>query len=94
MLVASDWGLGAPADPAVRAKGDGIVIIRSLVNIGPIKTGMNFCYGHGEKPRVKVGDIVEAGQWICDAGLANAFSKKSRNLLSSMTSAVALLPHR
>ena len=67
------WGLGAPSDPAVRAKGDGIVIIRSLVDIGPIKKGMNLCYGHAEKARVGVGDIVEAGQRICDAGLANAW---------------------
>ena len=34
---------------------------------------MNLCYGHAEKPRVSVGDTVEAGQWICDAGLANAW---------------------
>ena len=67
------WGLGAPADPVLRAKGDGIVIIRSLVDIGPIKKGMNLCYGHAEKPRVKVGDIVHAGQRICDAGFANAW---------------------
>lgn len=67
------WGLGAPSDPAVLAKGDGIVILRSLVNIGPIKKGTNLCYGHAEKPRVNVGDIVEAGQRICDAGLANAW---------------------
>ena len=34
---------------------------------------MNLCYGHAEKPLVKVGDIVHAGQRICDAGLANAW---------------------
>ncbi len=34
---------------------------------------MNLCYGHAEKPRVKVGDVVHAGQRICDAGLANAW---------------------
>lgn len=66
------WGKGAPS-PAVAAKGDGIVIIRALETIGPIKAGMNLCYGHAENPRVKVGETVKAGEWICDAGLANAW---------------------
>lgn len=65
------WGKGAPS-PAVAAKGDGITIIRSLVDIGPIRKGMNFGYGHAEANRVKVGDIVEAGQRINKAGMANA----------------------
>lgn len=65
------WGKGAPS-PAVAAKGDGITIIRSLVDIGPIKKGMNFGYGHAEANRVKVGQIVEAGQRINKAGMANA----------------------
>ncbi len=52
---------------------DGIVIIRSLFDIGPIKKGMNLCYGHAEKPRVRVGQVVNAGDWICNAGLANAW---------------------
>lgn len=67
------WGEGAPRDPAVRAKGDGIVILRALVTIGPIKKGMCFGYGHAEHPRVQVGDIVDAGEPICHAGLANAW---------------------
>lgn len=67
------WGLGAPADPALRDRGDGIVIVRSLVDVGPIKKGMNFGYGHAEKPRVRDGDVVNAGDWICNAGLANAW---------------------
>jgi murein DD-endopeptidase MepM/ murein hydrolase activator NlpD len=66
------WGLGAPANRELKARGDGIVIIRSLVDVGPIRKGMNFCYGHAEQPRVKVGDVVEAGDWICNAGFANA----------------------
>lgn len=65
------WGKGAPS-PAVAAKGDGITIIRSLVNIGPIKKGMNFAYGHAEANRVRVGEVVEAGQRINKAGMANA----------------------
>ncbi len=65
------WGKGAPS-AAVAAKGDGILILRSLVDIGPIRKGMNFGYGHGEDMRVKEGDIVEAGQRVCRAGMANA----------------------
>lgn len=67
------WGAGAPSDPELRGKGDGITIIRALDTIGPIKRGMNICYGHAERPRVKVGETVEAGQVICEAGLANAW---------------------
>lgn len=66
------WGKGAPS-PAVAAKGDGIVVIRSSTTAGPFKPGLNFCYGHAEKPLVKVGQRVKAGQAICDAGLANAW---------------------
>jgi murein DD-endopeptidase MepM/ murein hydrolase activator NlpD len=66
------WGKGAPRDPAVRAKGDGIVILQSLVNIGPIKKGMLFGYGHAEGARVTKGQIVHAGDRICRAGFANA----------------------
>jgi Peptidase family M23 len=66
------WGLGAPRDPDVRAKGDGIVILQSLVNIGPIKNGMLFGYGHAEGAKVSRGQIVNAGDRICRAGFANA----------------------
>lgn len=67
------WGLGAPADPAVRAKGDGIVVLECLVDLGPFRKGLRFCYGHAEHPLVKPGDLVKAGQPICRAGLANAW---------------------
>lgn len=66
------WRLGAPSDPKVRDLGDGIVILRSLVDIGPIRNGDLFGYGHGEHPVVSLGDIVSAGQHVCDAGFANA----------------------
>lgn len=66
------WGKGAPS-PEVAAKGDGIVILRCMIDAGPFRKGLNFCYGHAENPRVKVGDTVEAGQVICEAGLANAW---------------------
>jgi len=67
------WGKGAPSDPAVRAKGDGVIILRSLVDSGPIRKGMNFVYGHAEGACVRVGQTVEAGQVIGEAGLANAW---------------------
>lgn len=66
------WGKGAPS-AAARAKGDGIVVLRSLVDVGPFRRGLQFAYGHAEHVRVEVGDTVEAGQVICEAGLANAW---------------------
>jgi hypothetical protein len=67
------WGKGAPADPALKARGDGIVVIRSLVDAGPIQKGMNLCYGHAEHATVKTGQVVEAGDQIGHAGFANAW---------------------
>lgn len=66
------WGIGNPGG-AVGDRGDGIVVLRSLVSVGRFKKGMNFGYGHAERPRVRVGETVEAGQVICEAGLANAW---------------------
>lgn len=67
------WGKGAPADPALKARGDGIIIIRSLIDAGPIRRGMNLCYGHGEHAKVRAGQTVEAGDVIGAAGFANAW---------------------
>lgn len=67
------WGKGAPSDPALKAKGDGITIIKSLVNAGPIRKGDCFGYGHAERPRVRIGEVVQAGQHIANAGFANAW---------------------
>lgn len=67
------WGLGAPSDPDLKAKGDGIIIIQSLENVGPIKDGMNLCYGHAEGATVRVGQTVNAGHVLGHAGLANAW---------------------
>lgn len=67
------WGKGAPTDPAVRAKGDGIIQLEVLEDVGPFKKGMHIGYGHAEHATVKVGDIVQAGQIIGKAGLANAW---------------------
>lgn len=67
------WGKSAPADPVLKARGDGIVIIQSLVTAGPIRKGDCFGYGHAEHMRVEVGDEVRAGQWIATSGFAVAW---------------------
>lgn len=61
------WGNNPTGDVG---KGDGIIIIRSLIDAGPIREGMNLCYGHAEHASVKVGDVVQAGDTIGLAGLA------------------------
>jgi murein DD-endopeptidase MepM/ murein hydrolase activator NlpD len=66
------WGKGAPANLTVKHAGDGIVVLRCTVDIGPFRKGMNFCYGHAEGATVKVGQHVKAGEPICHAGFANA----------------------
>lgn len=67
------WGLGAPRDPKVKAKGDGIIQLEVLESIGPFKKGMHLGYGHAEKALVRLGDTVRAGQAIGHAGFANAW---------------------
>lgn len=67
------WGLGAPKDPVLRAKGDGIVQLKILEDVGPVKKGWHIGLGHAEKARVKVGDIVKAGTWVANTGFANAW---------------------
>jgi murein DD-endopeptidase MepM/ murein hydrolase activator NlpD len=67
------WGKGAPTDPVLKAKGDGIIIIRSLVDAGPLREGMNLCYGHAEGATVKAGQTVNPGDVIGRAGFANAW---------------------
>jgi murein DD-endopeptidase MepM/ murein hydrolase activator NlpD len=65
------WGNNprpSPGHPV--SDGDGIIILESLVDVGPIKRGLHFGYGHGEHATVKVGDVVEAGQVIGKAGWA------------------------
>lgn len=67
------WGLGAPANAALRAKGDGIIVVRCGTDAGPFERGLHICYGHAEHARVRVGSRVYAGQPIGEAGLANAW---------------------
>lgn len=54
-------------------KGDGIIQIRSLTNDGPFRKGMHFGYGHAEGSDVKIGEKVEAGDKLGEAGLAVAW---------------------
>jgi murein DD-endopeptidase MepM/ murein hydrolase activator NlpD len=68
------WGKGArPSNGHPVSDGDGIVVLRSLVDVGPFKRGLNFGYGHAENPNVRVGDTVKAGEVIAHAGFANAW---------------------
>lgn len=67
------WGLGAPSDPVLRAKGDGIVQLEVLETIGPFKRGDHIGLGHAEKARVHEGQVVSAGHWVANTGFANAW---------------------
>lgn len=67
------WGKGAPADPALKAKGDGVIVYRCTANVGPFRKGLNICYGHAENAKVQVGQKVVAGQPLGTAGFANAW---------------------
>lgn len=67
------WGLGAPSDPTVRAKGDGIIQLEILETVGPFIKGRHVGYGHAEKAKVKTGQVIEAGHAIGRAGFANAW---------------------
>lgn len=67
------WGKGAPSNPAVASKGDGIIQLEVLKDVGPFRKGMHIGYGHAEKARVHEGQVVEAGTPIGHAGLANAW---------------------
>lgn len=67
------WGLGAPADANLRAKGDGVIVIRCGTDAGPFEKGLNIVYGHAEAPRVQEGQKVRAGDVIGRAGFANAW---------------------
>lgn len=64
------WGKAPSGDVS---KGDGIVQLAVLESVGPFKKGMHIGYGHCESARVKVGDVVEAGDFIALAGLAVAW---------------------
>lgn len=61
------WGKSPSGDVS---KGDGIVQMEVLESVGPFKRGMHIGYGHCEHARVKVGQIVHAGETVALVGLA------------------------
>lgn len=74
--VAADgwWGNNPqPSGGHQISEGDGIIILEALEDLGPIRKGMHFGYGHAEHATVKVGDIVDAGDKIGLAGFARAW---------------------
>jgi murein DD-endopeptidase MepM/ murein hydrolase activator NlpD len=64
------WGNNPSGDVS---KGDGIVQVEVLENVGPFKKGFHIGYGHCEHARVKVGEVLQAGEVIALAGLAVAW---------------------
>lgn len=64
------WGKAPSGDVT---KGDGIIQLEVLENSGPFKKGQHIGYGHAEHARVRVGEIVQAGETIGLAGLAVAW---------------------
>lgn len=68
---ASGWWGNNPSGEVWR--GDGIIQIKCLANDGPFRKGMHFGYGHAEGADVKVGQTVEAGERLGEAGLAVAW---------------------
>jgi hypothetical protein len=67
------WGKGAPSDPALKARGDGIIQLEILDSVGPFTPGHHLCYGHAEGAVVHVGQTVNAGAHLGHAGFANAW---------------------
>lgn len=63
------WGLHPSGDIS---RGDGIVQLEVLESVGPFKKGMHLGYGHCEHARVKVGQVVQAGEVIALVGFAVA----------------------
>jgi murein DD-endopeptidase MepM/ murein hydrolase activator NlpD len=64
------WGKNPSGDVS---KGDGIIQLEVIDDVGPFRRGMHIGYGHAEKACVKVGDIVKAGQMLGHAGYAVAW---------------------
>lgn len=64
------WGQSPSGDVS---KGDGIVQLEVLEDVGPFRKGYHIGYGHCEHARVREGEIVQAGQVIAEAGLAVAW---------------------
>lgn len=68
---AGGWWGKAPSGDVTR--GDGIITLQVLENVGPFKKGLQIGYGHAEHPKVRVGQTVDAGDPIGVAGFAVAW---------------------
>lgn len=64
------WGKAPSGDVS---KGDGIIQLECLTDVGPFRRGMHFGYGHAEHAVVREGQTVKAGEPIGKAGLAVAW---------------------
>lgn len=65
------WGNNPQPSPGHPiSDGDGIIVLESLVDVGPFKPGLHLGYGHAEHATVKVGQVVEAGEVVGKAGYA------------------------
>lgn len=64
------WGKNPSGDVS---KGDGIVQMEVLEDLGPFKRGHHIGYGHAEYAQVNVGEVVKPGQLVAHAGLAVAW---------------------
>lgn len=64
------WGKAPSGDVS---KGDGIIQLECLADVGPFRRGMHFGYGHAEHPVVREGQIVKAGDPLGKAGFAVAW---------------------
>lgn len=68
------WGKGAqPSGGHPVSDGDGIVVIRSTTDAGPFSKTTRLCLGHAENAVVRVGQMLDAGDRIAEAGFANAW---------------------
>ncbi len=66
------WGKGAkPSRGHAVSEGDGIVVVRSLTDAGPFSESTRLGLGHAENAVVKVGQKLDAGDRIAEAGFAN-----------------------
>lgn len=63
------WGNNPSGDVS---RGDGIVQMEVLETVGPFKKGMHIGYGHCEHPRVRKGQVVQAGEVVALVGFAVA----------------------
>lgn len=68
------WGKGArPSGGHSVSEGDGIVVVRSTTDAGPFSKTTRLGFGHAENAVVRVGQMLDAGDRMAEAGFANAW---------------------